>query len=183
MDKLTSNSNSKVFVMKRFVQKMKSTDRTPLTVNLVDVGTGFLGGTIAIFLLLILTNMTATSWLMASFGASCVLVFAAWNAPLSQPRNIIGGHLITSVIGLVMLTVFGNGMGSIALAVGLSIACMMLTKTTHPPAGANPIIIILGGYSWAYLISPVFLGAIVIVVVALVVNNMREKRSYPTFWY
>ncbi|MBJ3787765.1 HPP family protein, partial [Bacillus sp. OA1] len=105
-----------------------------------------------------------------------------WNAPLSQPRNIIGGHLISTFIGLSIYHLFGNEYWTIALAVGMAIAVMMLTRTTHPPAGADPIIVILGANSWSYLVTPVLIGSVVIVVIALFINNMSSKRSYPTFW-
>jgi CBS-domain-containing membrane protein len=68
------------------------------------------------------------------------------------------------------------------LAVGLAIAVMMLTKTTHPPAGADPLVVMLGHYSWSYLITPVLTGAVIIVFLALLINNLRSNRNYPTFW-
>ena len=146
------------------------------------MSTGLIGGFITIFSLLYLTNVTGTGWLMAPFGASCVLVFAAWNTPFSQPRNIIGGHFISTAIGLGLYELFGAEAWALALGVGLAIACMMVTKTTHPPAGANPIMVMLGGYQWSYLISPVLIGAVFIVIIALILNNLRVNRSYPTFW-
>lgn len=165
-----------------YLQKMKGQTTSPLKVNAKDAFTGLVGGSVVIFLLIYLTKLTATEWLMAPFGASCVLVFAAWNAPLSQPRNIIGGHLISASVGLLLYHLFGDEPWTLALGVGLAIACMMLTKTTHPPAGANPIIVILGGYSWSYLVTPVLIGAVVIVIVAILINNLRSDRYYPTFW-
>lgn len=166
----------------RYFAKMKGTTTSPLQVHWKDVCTGLVGGFITIFILLLLTAATNTAWLMAPFGASCVLVFAAWNAPLSQPRNIVGGHVVSAFVGLCMLSVFGTAEWALALAVGLAIAAMMLTKTTHPPAGANPIIVMLGGYSWDYLLTPVLLGALVIVIMALLLNNARTNRQYPLFW-
>ena len=139
-------------------------------------------GSSPILTLTYLTSITSTELLMAPFGASCVLAFGVWNAPLSQPRNIIGGHLISTFIGLSIYHLFGNEYWTIALAVGMSIAIMMLTRTTHPPAGADPIVVILGAYSWSYLVTPVLVGSLVIVAFALFINNMSSKRSYPTFW-
>ncbi|MEK5112499.1 HPP family protein [Bacillus sp. FSL R5-0677] len=150
----------------RYFAKMKGKGRSPLQVNIKDS----------------LTSITSTELLMAPFGASCVLAFGVWNAPLSQPRNIIGGHLISTFIGLSIYHLFGNEYWTIALAVGMSIAIMMLTRTTHPPAGADPIVVILGAYSWSYLVTPVLVGSLVIVVIALFINNMSSKRNYPTFW-
>ena len=104
------------------------------------------------------------------------------NAPLSQPRNIIGGHFISSFIGLVFYSLFGTSMLSIISAVSVTIFCMAIMGIIHPPAGANPIIIILGGYSWSYLITPVLIGAVIIVVTGLLINNLRSTRKYPVYW-
>lgn len=165
-----------------FFSKMKGNGRSPLKVNIRDATTGLVGGFVTIFTLVLLTNMTSTLWLTAPFGASCVLAFGAWNAPLSQPRNIIGGHLVSTLIGLICYHFLGNEPWVIGIAVGLAIALMMVTKTTHPPAGADPLVVILGGYSWGYLFSPVLIGAIIIVCFALIINNLRSNRHYPTFW-
>ncbi|MDZ5607980.1 HPP family protein [Bacillus pseudomycoides] len=161
---------------------MLSSARTPLKVNIFDSLVALIGGFSSIAILSYLTQLTDTLWLMAPFGASCVLAFGIWNAPFSQPRNIIGGHLISTCIGITAYKLFGSDPWVLALAVGLAIACMMLSKTTHPPAGADPIVVILAGSSWDYLITPVLTGAIIIVVVALLVNNLQKDRKYPTFW-
>ncbi|TYR80913.1 HPP family protein [Priestia megaterium] len=165
-----------------YFSKMKTSAKSPLKVDMKDAATGLIGGFISILVLAILTNATSTPWLMAPFGASCVLAFGVWNAPLSQPRNIIGGHFISTFVGLSMYHLFGNHPWTLALGVGLAIALMMITKTTHPPAGANPLVVIIGASSWSYLFTPVLIGAVVIVIVALIVNNLRSNRSYPTFW-
>lgn len=165
-----------------YFSKMRGKGRSPLQVNGKDALTGLFGGSITIMALVLLTSMTETLWLMAPFGASCVLVFGAWNAPLSQPRNIVGGHVVSTFVGLVMYTWFGNEPWAIGLAVGLAIACMMVTKTTHPPAGADPLVVMLGAYSWSYLITPVLIGSLTIVFFALLINNVRSNRQYPTFW-
>lgn len=172
--------NNKGYV--RFFSKLKAEGRSPLKINKLDILTGFIGGFISIFTLGFLTNMTSTLWLMAPFGASCVLAFSVWNAPLSQPRNIIGGHLVSTFVGLVCYHTFGMDSWVIGLAVGLAIVVMMLTKTTHPPAGADPIVVIVGGYQWGYLLTPVLVGSVVIVILALLINNFRKDRAYPTFW-
>ncbi|OVE51515.1 HPP family protein [Bacillus badius] len=100
------------------------------------------------------------------------MVFDVWNASLSQPLNIIGGHFISSFIGLSLYHLFGNKPWTIALAVSLAIGLMMLTKTTHPPAGADPIVVILGANSWSYLMTSVLIGSVVIVVIALFIHNL-----------
>lgn len=175
-------SIEKKLVHVKYFSKMKGNGRSPLQFNVKDFVTGLTGGFLTIFTLIYLTKMTATEWLMAPFGASCVLIFSAWNAPLSQPRNIIGGHVVSTFIGLLIYQLFGNEPWAIALAVGLAIAMMMLTKTTHPPAGADPLVVMFGAYNWSFLISPVLIGSIIIVIFALLINNLRSNRSYPTFW-
>lgn len=165
-----------------YLSKMKGAGSSPLKIDMKDSLTGLIGGFITISILAFLTSMTSSEWLMAPFGASCVLAFSVWNAPLSQPRNIIGGHFVSAFVGLAAYHLIGAEPWAIGLAVGLAIALMMLTKTTHPPAGADPIIIMLGGYGWSYLVSPVLLGSLFIVLIALIINNMRSNRTYPTFW-
>lgn len=151
--------------------------------NIADALTAAVGGFFGIGTLLLLTVMTGTTWLMASLGASCVLVFGAWNAPFSQPRNIIGGHVISGLIGILFYELFGPNPLAISAAVALTIFLMMLTKTVHPPGGANPIIIMLGGYGWNYLFTPIIVGAAVIILYAVIVNNIRQNRHYPLFWW
>lgn len=165
-----------------YLIKMRGRGKSPLQVNAKDIITGIIGGFITIFFLALLTSFTSTPWLIASFGASCVLAFGLWNSPLSQPRNIIGGHFISTLIGLVVYHIFGNEPWSLAIGVGLAIGLMMLTKTTHPPAGADPIIVIFGAYPWGNLFTPVLTGSIVIVLIALLINNLRSDREYPVFW-
>ena len=166
----------------RYFAKMKGKGRSPLQVNIKDSLKGLLGGFLTILTLTYLTSITSTELLMAPFGASCVLAFGVWNAPLSQPRNIIGGHLISAFIGLAMYSLLGSNIVSISLGVGLTIFFMAFLGVIHPPAGANPIIIILGGYGWSYLLMPVLLGAVIIVLFGLVINNLRQTRKYPQYW-
>ncbi|MDU0203562.1 MULTISPECIES: HPP family protein [Paenibacillus] len=166
-----------------FWLKMRSKDRSPLKVVPRNALIGSIGGFIAIALLALLTDLTANAWIMAPFGATCVLAFGLWDAPLSQPRNIIGGHLISTLVGLLFFHLFGRSVWVIAIAVGLAIGLMMLTKTTHPPAGADPLVVILSGSSWSFLFAPVLIGSVLIVIIALIINNLDKKRRYPTFWY
>ncbi|MGL5577368.1 MAG: HPP family protein [Sarcina sp.] len=168
--------------MKNYFSKFITNQRTPLKINLEDSLIGLIGGFITIALLALLTKDAGTLWLIAPFGASCVLVFGVWNAPLSQPRNVIGGHLISSFIGIIIYKFMGNTPISIGLGVGLAIAIMILTKTTHPPAGADPIVAIMAGSGFGFLFKPVFFGAIIIVVIGLLINNISKIRKYPTFW-
>ncbi|QOS88857.1 MULTISPECIES: HPP family protein [Peribacillus] len=183
MDRIAvARNKEKRFFHLRYLTKMKGKGRSPLQINVKDAITGLIGGFSTIFALILLTKITSAVWLMAPFGASCVLAFGLWNAPLSQPRNIIGGHFVSTFVGLASYHFFGDEPWAIGLAVGLAIAVMMLTKTTHPPAGADPLVVMLGHYSWSYLFTPVLIGSVIIVLLALFINNLRSNRSYPTFW-
>ncbi|RED61840.1 HPP family protein [Cohnella lupini] len=166
-----------------FWLKMKGTTKSPLKVVPRNALIGAIGGFISIALLAFLSDMTTSVWIMAPFGATCVLAFGLWDAPLSQPRNIVGGHFISTLTGLLCLRFFGHNNWVLALAVGLAIGLMMLTKTTHPPAGADPLVVILSGSGWSFLFAPVFIGSVLIVVLALIVNNLDKNRRYPTFWF
>lgn len=119
---------------------------------------------------------------MAPFGASCVLAFGLWDAPLSQPRNIVGGHLVSSAVALSAYHTLGDSLWVLALVVGLAIAAMIATRTTHPPAGADPIVVMLEGSAWSFLFAPVLVGACLIALLALLINNLDRARKYPTFW-
>jgi CBS-domain-containing membrane protein len=165
------------------LSKMNTKASSPLKVVPKAVLIGFIGGFISIGLLSLLSSWTSVLWIMAPFGASCVLAFGVWDAPLYQPRNIIGGHVVSTFVGLLMYHLFGQGTLVIAIGVGLAISAMMLTKTTHPPAGADPIVVIVTASSWSFLVTPVLIGAIVIVIFALIINNLDPNRKYPTFWY
>lgn len=103
--------------------------------------------------------------IMAPFGATAVLVFGVPQSPLAQPKNVILGHLITAFVGVFFSQCIGVSMLTLALATGIAVSAMLITKTTHPPAGANPLLIMLSGQSWGFLITPVLLGAVFIVLI------------------
>lgn len=124
-------------------------------------------------------------YLIGSFGASSVLVYGVIESPLAQPRNLIGGHLISAAVGVTIQKFFPELIYiSAPLAVSLSIVLMQITKTLHPPGGATALIAVTGsveiknlGY-W-YVISPVMIGCLILLIVALIFNNMSSKRKYP----
>lgn len=142
----------------------------------------FVGTVVAIAVTGWLSLMSATPWLMASFGASCVLAFGVPDSPLAQPRSILGGHLLSTLVGLLVLYTLGNHWWSCALAVGLALALMQQTRTLHAPAGANPLVVLASGATFGFLVTPVLLGSLVIVAVAWCVNNARSRGSYPKYW-
>jgi CBS-domain-containing membrane protein len=142
----------------------------------------WLGGFLAISAVTLLSNTFSTALVLGSFGASCVLIFGFPDVPFSQPRNVIGGHFLSSLIGLLCLTLFGATWWSVSIAVGTSIAMMMLTRTTHPPAGSNPVIIYLLKPAWSFLLFPTLFGAIILVLIAVIYNNLANDGKYPRYW-
>ena len=117
-------------------------------------------------------------WLIPPFGATMVLVMAVHSSPLAQPKNIILGHILSALSGVIILLLIGDSFLALGIAVGLAVFIMMMTKTIHPPAGANPIIVILTGASIEFVFLPVAIGSIIIVIFAVVYNRIM-KREYP----
>ncbi|XCF05137.1 HPP family protein [Tamlana crocina] len=124
-------------------------------------------------------------FLIGSFGASSVLIYGEIQSPLAQPRNLIGGHIISAIIGVSVAKLFPDILWLAAsLAVGLSIVVMQYTKTLHPPGGAAALIAVIGGekiqsLGYWYVLAPVLTGTLILLVVALVFNNITSNRSYP----
>ncbi|MFC3865318.1 HPP family protein [Alcaligenes aquatilis] len=144
----------------------------------------FLGGAIGIMVIAYLTQQFGLPLMMAPFGATCALLFAAPDSPLAQPRSVIGGHFISSLVGVVIAKYVGAGPVEMGLAVGLAIALMHASRTLHAPAGADPLVILLAGEaSWSYLFVPSLLGSIVLVVIAVVINNVGHEKAWPKYWY
>lgn len=141
------------------------------------------GGFIAISALALLTKVTDHPLLLGSFGASCVLVFGFPDSPFSQPRNVIGGHFLSSLTGLIFIAAFGVTWWSTALALATAIAVMQITRTVHPPAGSNPVIIMLTHATWPFLLNPTLYGALILLAVAFVFHALFPKRMYPTYWF
>ena len=119
-------------------------------------------------------------WLIPPFGASMVLVMAVHESPLAHPKNVLFGHIISAFSGVFVFAIFGFSSLSVGAGVGLAIFLMMLTKTVHPPAGANPIIAILGAKGAGFIIIPVAAGALFIVLFAIIFNKLLN-RKYFTF--
>lgn len=142
----------------------------------------WLGGFFAISAVALLSDGFAVALVLGSFGASCVLVFGFPDAPFSQPRNVVIGHVLSSLTGLIFLKFVGPEWWSMAMAVGTAIAVMMLTRTVHPPAGSNPVIVFLTLPGWEFVLFPTLIGAIVVAIVALIFNNLTRPGKYPKYW-
>ena len=145
----------------------------------------FIGGTLSIFILLLLSKLSHNPFIMAPFGASCVILYAVSQSPLAQPRNVILGHFISALVGICLLKWVGSNIFSIAVSVGLAITMMMYFLCLHPPAGANPLVILVTAntihYDWTFLLFPVLTGSIALVAVAYAVNNVKASQKWPSY--
>ncbi|HWK23510.1 MAG TPA: HPP family protein [Ureibacillus sp.] len=170
--------------IKPYLQKMRGQQKIINNRSTIqDAMIASLGVFISMFFIFELTNYTKSLWFIASFAASSMLVMTAWNAPVGQPRNVIGSHLIASFFGVLILNLFGSSPVMMSLALCCTIFCMLMTRTFHPPACGDPIIIMMSGYSWGFLFHPVLIGAVIIVIFGLILNNLHPRRKYPLYWW
>lgn len=150
----------------------------------------FLGSFVGIGILAYIQSIHFTGndavYLIGSFGASSVLVYGIIQSPFSQPRNLVGGHLISALIGVTVHKLVPDIIWIAApLAVSFSIIFMQITKTLHPPGGATALIAIIGSdkikaLGYMYVFSPVLIGVLILLITALIFNNMTPSRSYPS---
>ena len=136
---------------------------------------------ITIGVLTLLTYKTEYGiFLIASFGSSMVLLYGYPESPFAQPKNIFFGHLLTSVVGVIFLNLIPLPIYIlIPFAVGTGVGLMILLNVTHPPAGGNPVIVIIGSVSLDYLITPIIIGSLIILFFGIVLNRLILKKKYP----
>ena len=143
-----------------------------------------IAGFFSAFTIGVLTVLTYKStlgyFIAASFGSSMVLLFGFPESPFAQPKNVFFGHLLTALVGVIFvnfipLPIYIN----IALAVGAGVFFMILLNVVHPPAGGNPIMVIIGSASYDYLISPIIFGCIIILLLAILINKYLLQKNYP----
>ena len=158
----------------------------------------FLGGIGAGVTISILSYITYESilsgtnyglWLAASFGSSVVVVFGYPANEFAQPKNVILGHLLCTLVGIIFVTLFKISQDrsifflAIGLAVGIAVMLMMALRITHPPAGGNTIVVMLAQDSFQYLMFPIMVGAVTIIIGGLIYNRFILKKKYPTKWF
>ena len=176
-----------------YFQKMKGGGQSPPRVNGGEVFWSWLGSFLGIAAVALshytILDHTGLMMLLGSFGASAVLLYGAIRSPLAQPRNLLGGHVLSAIIGVTAAKLLGTEPWlAAAVAVSVAIAVMHITTTLHPPGGATALIAVIGGDSihnlgYFYVVMPVALGAVLMLIIALVVNNIPKSRKYPEFWY
>ena len=177
-----------------YVAKMRGTPQgSPPRVSTAEIAWswvgGFLGiGAIAWINTLVFEGLDLTL-MIGSFGASAVLVFGAVRSPLAQPRNVIGGHVLSALVGVAAWKLLqADPWLAQAVAVATAIAAMHATRTLHPPGGATALIAVIGSaeihrLGFLYVLVPATVGPLILVAVGLLVNNIPGSRRYPEFWW
>lgn len=175
-----------------YISKMKGGAKSPPGVGFSELLWSWLGAVIGIGMCGYLSSKyfepRDLTLIIGSFGASAVLVYGAIKSPLAQPRNLIGGHIISGLVGVACYQLFGGTLWiASALAVSLAIVAMLATKTVHPPGGATALIAVIGGekihdLGFLYAFVPAGAGACILLIVALLVNNLSKNRKYPEYW-
>ena len=176
-----------------YFRKMKGTGKKPPRANLSEITWSSVGSFLGIAAVAIINynilGGTDLAMLIGSFGASAVLIYGATKSPLAQQRNFIGGHIVSAIIGVASYQMLHANMWLAAsVAVATAIAAMHMTKTLHPPGGATALIAVIGSskihaLNYIYVILPVGVGSIIMLVVALLINNIPKNRKYPEAWY
>jgi CBS-domain-containing membrane protein len=175
-----------------YFSKMKGTTKSPPGVSVFEIGWSWLGAFLGIASVALvqaqLFDGTDLMLMIGSFGASAVLVYGAIKSPLAQPRNLVGGHFLSALTGVAAFQIFqAQPVLAAAAAVATAIAVMHATKTLHPPGGATALIAVIGGekvhsMGFLYALIPAVAGAAILLVVALMFNNIPRNRRYPEFW-
>ena len=176
-----------------FLNKMKGGGQCPPVVTSSEILWSWIGAFFGIlpvdWLNYHLFADTDFVFIIGSFGASAVLIYGAVKSPLAQPRNLMGGHIISAIIGVAVFKLCGNHLWLASpLAVATAIAAMHATKTLHPPGGATALIAVIGSekihaLGFYYAVIPVGVSAFIMLAVALTVNNLCRTRKYPEFWF
>jgi len=175
-----------------YFSKMKGSTKSPPAVGLSEIIWSWIGSFLGIAAVAAINytifDKTDLVMIIGSFGASAVLIYGAIRSPLAQPRNLIGGHVISAVIGVTVYKLFPAHLWlASAIAVATAIGVMHATKTLHPPGGATALIAVVGSQKihtlgYLYVLIPAGVGPVIMLAVALLVNNIPKNRRYPEFW-
>ncbi len=176
-----------------YLRKMRGSGASRQMSSWDEVGWSFLGSFLGVAILLLVQELVLDrhdqALVLGSFGASVFLVFGAPHAPFSQPRNVIGSHVLSALVGVFAQQHFGaTPWLAAALAVSLATAVMFLTATMHPPGGATALIAVVGGpelksLGYWYALMPCGFSMLLMVILAVIINNMSRRRHYPLYWW
>jgi CBS-domain-containing membrane protein len=179
-------------MLKAYVEKMKGTTKSPPRVSAAEIIWSWIGGFLGIgfisFMNYHVFEKVDVLMIVGSFGASAVLIYGAIKSPLAQPRNLVGGHVFSALVGVASQQLLHPHLWLAAAAgVATAIAVMHWTKTLHPPGGATALIAVIGGekihnLGFMYALFPVGGGVLIKLIIALLVNNIPKNRRYPEFW-
>lgn len=175
-----------------YFQKMKGTTKSPPAVSLAEIIWSWVGAFLGIAAVAVINYEVLSEsdivMIIGSFGASAVLIYGAVKSPLAQPRNLLGGHIFSALIGVACYQLLTDHLWlASSVAVATAIAFMHATKTLHPPGGATALIAVIGSekihdLGYLYALIPAGSGAVIMLIVALLVNNIPKTRRYPEFW-
>lgn len=182
--------------LRNYLNRMKSKDIRPHRKPLNKIIWSAIGAFVGIYVMSIFSNFFSAKdsfFLLGSFGASAVLIYGAPEVHFSQPRNLIGGHVISAFIAVFLVKTFSDFLSLellCSLSVALSVLAMHFTLTMHPPGGATALLFVIGSehiqsLGWLYPFTPIALGVFIMLAIALIVNNIsnNSKRHYPLYWY
>jgi CBS-domain-containing membrane protein len=155
---------------------------TPRTA-MVGAIAGAAGGAVAIAAMELASDRFAFPLMFVPFATSIVLVLGTPELEPSQPRALVGGHLVATLVGLAVVKLIGPSAWAAAGAVGLAMVAMHVTRTFHPPAGIDPLIVVVNDMSWSFLLAPVAVGACLLAVFAFLWHNAVRRRSWPERWW
>jgi CBS-domain-containing membrane protein len=148
----------------------------------LDAAGAGLGGAIAIGAMEWFSRAGHTPLVVIPFATSIVLVIGSPDAEPAQPRALIGGHIVATLVGLAVLQLTGPQAWAAAVAVGLAIVAMIVTGTFHPPAGINPLLVVSNNLPWTFLFVPVLLGAVLLAAFAWLWHRWVHRRQWPRRW-
>lgn len=179
--------------IREYLSKMKGGAKSPPAVGLGEVLWALVGSAIGICICEYLSTWyfapKEITLVVGPLGASAVLAYGAIRSPFSQPRNLVGGHIVSGLVGVASYQLFGGTLWmAAAVAVSVALAAMMATKTMHPPGGATALIAVIGGpkvhaLGFLYPFVPAGLGALILLAVAVLINNLSRNRRYPEYWF
>ncbi len=177
----------------KYLEKMRGTTKSPPRVSLAEIAWSWLGAFVGIALVAYINFelIKGRGWLLitGSLGASALLVYGAIKSPFAQPRNLLGGHILSALIGVCAYKLLAGHLWlASGLAVATSIAVMHATRTAHPPGSATALIAVIGDETvhklgFLYVFMPVASGALLLLLVALIINNIPRNRRYPEYWF